>query len=94
MSKDKKQKNSEEPLNKKQRPFMSVQRYRDIEKGRVLPTFEEFYKLMIIFEMEENLNLKKIYPHLYKHYKRDLDIAKNNIESKKMGILSSIWQSF
>jgi len=61
---------------------MSLQRLRDIEHGKVMPTLEEFFKLCMLYEMPETILLKKMYPTLYAVWKRDIDQAKMRIEKK------------
>jgi len=52
---------------------LALQRYRDIESGKVIPTFEEFFKICIILNIAEKVNLKELYPTLYDMWKRDID---------------------
>ena len=73
----------------KRQKFMTVKRLSDIENGKVLPTFEEFFKLCILYGLGENVNLKEMYPTLYKAYKQDLDAAK--MEKGKQNSVPSPW---
>ncbi len=63
---------------------LSLKRYQDIENGKVLPTFIEFFKLCIIFDIAENVNLKWSYPSLYKDLKRKIDARKKEIDTLKV----------
>ncbi len=47
---------------------MSVERLEEIESGKSLPTFEEFFALCIVLDIAENLNLRELYPTLYEEY--------------------------
>ena len=75
---------------------MSVQRLRDIENGKVMPTLEEFFKLCFLYEMPETILLKNIYPDLYDRWKKEIDHNKKQlqIEKNKDKLISSspfIW---
>jgi hypothetical protein len=49
-----------------------TKRLKAIEDGKTLPTFEEFFKLCILYNLVECVNLKEMYPTLYEEYKKDL----------------------
>jgi len=51
----------------------SLQRYKDIENGKTIPTFLEFFKLCILFGIAENVNLKEFYPWFYEQLKEEID---------------------
>ncbi len=53
----------------------AIPRYKEIENGDVIPTFEEFFKICIFLQMDEDVNLKKLYPTLHEQYLRDIQIA-------------------
>lgn len=53
----------------------AIPRYKKIEAGEVLPTFEEFYKICIFLQMDQGVNLRKLYPTLYKQYLRDIQMS-------------------
>lgn len=57
-----------------------IKRLLDIEKGRVLPTFEEFFKIALVYEMAENVNLKKLYPKAYKKFSKEVKEAIDAID--------------
>ena len=56
-----------------------LKRLQDIEDGKVFPTFEEFFKLCLVYEIEENVNLRKLYPRAYKKFKKDVQDAKDTM---------------
>ena len=75
----------------KKKYFMSVKRLRDIEKGRVMPTMEEFFKLCFLYEIPETKLLEKTYPLLYKRWKKEIEYANKQsfIEENQENLVQS-----
>ncbi len=61
----------------------TLQQYRDIETGRVLPTLPEFFEICIIFEIGENVNLKDLYPAMYRDIKKEIEKRSKELEKEK-----------
>ncbi len=60
--------------------------FRDIEKDKTLPTFADFFMLCLILGIEERVNLRVMYPKVYKKLHRSLETHANMIrllQSKK-----------
>src|ERR1700733_4147414 len=58
---------------------LMLKRYQDIENGIVMPPFEEFFKLCILFELAENVNLKELFPGYYKMFKKEVEDRKREL---------------
>jgi len=50
--------------------------YRDLEK--TLPKFSDFFIMVVLNDFGENVNLKKLYPDLYKRMQKVVDDLKKN----------------
>ncbi len=61
----------------------ALKRYRDIESGKVLPTFIEFFKLAIIFGFAESANLKELYPTHTWDVKKGIEKRKKELAAEK-----------
>jgi len=61
----------------------ALRRYRDIEAGKVLPTLQEFFKICIIYGIGENVNLKELYPTLYRDLKEEIDMRSKQMQNEK-----------
>jgi hypothetical protein len=69
--------------NSKKEMLAAARRYRDIENGKVLPTFIEFFKIAILFGFAENVNLKDLYPDVYTDLKKGIDKRKKAFDAEK-----------
>lgn len=55
--------------------------FHDLEKDKTLPTFGDFFMLCLILGIEEKVNLKVMYPKVYKKLSRRLKQHNRAIEA-------------
>lgn len=55
-----------------------LQRLRDIEEGRILPTFLELFDLCLLYGKGEHLDLEYLYPNLYRERVRVVEEAQRS----------------